>query len=550
MGKTKEILTNWRIILLIAFVLIFLISIKPFPMAPDGVAIRYVDDNSSAYLAGMQSPDAQTKPMYREVITHIDGVGISNVADYQEAIEGIDANDTFRIRTKTAYFGDEGTTPRLFFKGDRAYTLQADPYVKPSNQTRPLGLDVYNAPKTNLRMGLDFEGGTRALLAPEEEVTDEEMQIIIENLEKRLNVYGLTDVVVRTVRQGLTDARELISVEVAGANEREVRELVGSQGMFEAKIANETAFTGEDVNYVCRTSECSSAVDPNRPCGQREDGYWTCQFAFSIRISDEGAQRQAELTRDLDIVTENDQQYLSEPIKLYMDGNLVDELRISADLQGQKTTSIQISGPGTGRTRSEAIEDSRESMQQLQTVLETGSLPVKLEIQSMDSVSPTLGAEFLRNAVIVGFGALLGVIVFIFARYRDIKAALPVAITMVSEVVIILGIAALIGWNLDLAAIAGIIIAVGTGIDDQVIILDETKRKKGVQSWKERVKRAFFIIFAAFFTTFAAMIVLFFSGAGLLRGFALTTILGITAGVLITRPAFAVIIEKLTKDRD
>ncbi|MFW6013803.1 MAG: hypothetical protein ACOCZ6_04045 [Nanoarchaeota archaeon] len=549
MGKIKEIVTNWRIILLISIVLISLILIKPFPIAHDGVAIRHVEDNSSAFLAGMQSPDAQkTKPMYREVITHVDGVGIGNVADYQETIEKIDANDTFRVRTKSAYMGEEESIPRLFFKGDKSYTLQADQDVKPSNQTRPFGLDVYNAPKTNLLKGLDFEGGTRAILAPEEEVTEDEMNLIAENLDERLNIYGLTDVVVRTVRQGLTDARGLVSVEVAGANEQEVKELVGSQGMFEAKIANKTAFTGEDVNYVCRTSECSSAVDPNRPCGQREDGQWTCQYSFSIRISDEGAKKQAELTRELDIVTENDQQYLSKPIKLYMDGKLVDELQISADLQGQETTNIQISGPGTGRTRSEAVEDSRESMQQLQTVLETGSLPVQIEIVSMDTVSPTLGAEFLKNAVIVGFGALIGVIVFIFARYRDIKVALPVAVTMVSEVLIILGIAAAIGWNLDLAAIAGIIIAVGTGIDDQVIIIDETNKKKDVQSWKERVKRAFFIIFAAFFTTFIAMIVLFFSGAGLLRGFALTTILGITAGVLITRPAFALIVEKLTKD--
>lgn len=548
MGKLKETLTNWRIILLICVVLLCLLLIRPFPIAPDGVAIRHVEDNSSAFFAGMESPDAETKPMYREVITYVDGTAISDVSDFAEVIDRIEANDTVRLRTKTAYMGEEGTMPSLFFKGDREYTLQTDPHEKPSEQASPLGLDVYNAPRTNLVMGLDFEGGTRALLAPEREVTDEEMEIILQNLEERLNIYGLTDVIVRTVREGLTEPRELISVEVAGATEEEVRELVASQGRFEAKIANETAFTGEDIDYVCRTAECSSAVDPQNPCGQLEDGQWMCQFVFSITISREAAETQAELTRDLEIVTENGQQYLSEPIKLYMDGHLVDELQISADLQGQASRDIQISGPGTGRTRDEAVEDSRESMEQLQTVLETGSLPVELNISSMDSVSPTLGAEFLRNAVVVGVGALLGVIAFIFIRYRDIKAALPVTITMVSEVVIILGIAAAIGWNLDLAAIAGIIIAVGTGIDDQVIILDETKRKKGVQSWKERVKRAFFIIFAAFFTTFAAMMVLFFSGAGLLRGFALTTILGITAGVLITRPAFAVIVEKLSKE--
>ncbi len=45
-----------------------------------------------------------------------------------------------------------------------------------------------------------------------------------------------------------------------------------------------------------------------------------------------------------------------------------------------------------------------------------------------------------------------------------------------------------------------------------------------------------------------AMAPLLFAGAGLVKGFALTTMLGVTVGVLVTRPAFAVIIEVLVKD--
>jgi preprotein translocase subunit SecD len=62
--------------------------------------------------------------------------------------------------------------------------------------------------------------------------------------------------------------------------------------------------------------------------------------------------------------------------------------------------------------------------------------------------------------------------------------------------------------------------------------------------------KAFFIIFASYFTLIAAMIPLIFAGAGLLRGFAITTIVGVTAGVLVTRPAFAAIIEILLKKDD
>ncbi|MEK6848014.1 MAG: hypothetical protein AABX65_00080, partial [Nanoarchaeota archaeon] len=53
------------------------------------------------------------------------------------------------------------------------------------------------------------------------------------------------------------------------------------------------------------------------------------------------------------------------------------------------------------------------------------------------------------------------------------------------------------------------------------------------------------LIIGAFFTIIAAMLPLFWTGAGMLRGFALTTILGVSIGILITRPAFADILRKI-----
>jgi preprotein translocase subunit SecD len=167
----------------------------------------------------------------------------------------------------------------------------------------------------------------------------------------------------------------------------------------------------------------------------------------------------------------------------------------------------------------------------------------------IDAISPLLGEEFLRNAMIVGLFSLISVGVFIFIRYRKLQIAVPMVIISVSEVILLLGIAALIGWNIDLAAVAGIIIAVGTGVDHQIIITDETLRGRGiVYNWKERIKNAFYIIMASYFTVVVALIPLIFAGAGLLKGFAITTILGASIGVFISRPAFARVIEILLKE--
>ncbi|MBI2547444.1 MAG: protein translocase subunit SecD, partial [Candidatus Aenigmarchaeota archaeon] len=120
---------------------------------------------------------------------------------------------------------------------------------------------------------------------------------------------------------------------------------------------------------------------------------------------------------------------------------------------------------------------------------------------------------------------------------------------MLSEVTILLGVAALIGWNIDLAAIAGILVAIGTGVDDQIVITDETLKGQtaNVYNWKEKVKRAFLIIMLAYTTVVVAMIPLIFAGAGLLKGFAITTIIGVTIGVFITRPAYSDFVEVMMK---
>ncbi|MFC1801791.1 hypothetical protein ACFLZB_04990, partial [Nanoarchaeota archaeon] len=359
--------------------------------------------------------------------------------------------------------------------------------------------------------------------------------------------YGLGDVIVKEASD--LEGDDYILVEIAGATEDEVRELLAKQGKFEAKIGNETVFIGgqNDITYVCRSAECSG-INPQRACGQMEDGNWACSFFFAISLSPEAAAKHALVTGKLDIISEGDEKYLSQDLVLFLDDKEVDKLKIGADLRGSETTDIQISGSGVGRTQQEAITNSLQNMKRLQTIIITGSLPVKLNIVKMDTVSPTLGNEFMRNALFVGLLAMIGVVVVISLRYRKIKIAVPMVLTMVSELVLILGFAALVGWNLDLAAIAGIIIVIGTSVDHLIIITDESLSGEEVYDWKKKIKRAMFIVMGAYLTTLVGMIPLWFAGAGLLKGFAFTTIVGISFGVLIARPAYAAVIEILLKE--
>ncbi|MFP4401254.1 MAG: hypothetical protein ACLFPQ_05205 [Candidatus Woesearchaeota archaeon] len=572
--KLKKIVTNWRVILLAVLLVFAAITINP-NLNPEGVAIRSVRMNSSAADAGFTGPGSNVLPRQREIILSINNQPVESVANYYELVDEIPPNVTLLIETN-----------------ERQYTLTTKPYINNSivgyydevvtrinetvdpetnesinvtyNETvqRPIvngtvlgtqdiGLVVDETPTSNLRLGLDLEGGTRVLLEPDGEITEEELSVIIDSLKQRLNIYGLSDIIVRSASDLSGDT--FILVEIPGANQDEVRELISSQGKFEAKIANTTVFRGgEDINHVCRTADCSG-LDPNQACGILQDGSggWSCQFRFSITVSVEAAQRQADATRDLDVIIENNQEYLSEDIELYLDNNLVDSLRIGAELKGTPATDISISGGGTGNTREEATYDALQNMKRLQTILITGSLPVSLDVVKADNISPVLGEEFIRNVWFIGAFALLAVAVVVFIKYRTFKVVIPMVIIMFSELLLLLGFGALAGWSLDLAAIAGIIIAIGTGVDHQIVISDEILRGEklsGNFSWAQKMKRAFSIIIVAYLTTVAAMFFLLTAGAGLLRGFALTTIMGVTIGILVTRPAFAAIIERLFKE--
>jgi preprotein translocase subunit SecD len=208
-------------------------------------------------------------------------------------------------------------------------------------------------------------------------------------------------------------------------------------------------------------------------------------------------------------------------------------------------TGLQISG--SAATKEEALQEAKK----MYSVLRSGSLAVKLQVISEEYISPTLGAGFKKQAGIAGIGALIAVLLIIYFHYRRWKIAIPVASTSLFEVIIILGIAALIRWNLDLPSIAGIIAAIGTGVDQQIVITDEllggspTGRVGRRMGMLRRMARAFFVILASATTTIVAMSFLLVYFVGTLKGFAFTTILGVLIGILVTRPAYAEIAKYL-----
>jgi preprotein translocase subunit SecD len=509
--KLKRIVTNPRVLILFAAVLLSVFALGP--TFGDGVTIQAVEGDGPAANATPAPISADNNPE----ITRFNGEPFDSAQSFYDTLQTLDPNSIASLTI-----------------GSQQYFVP----VRQQNGTNTLGIRVQDKASTNLQLGLDLAGGTRVILEPAEPVNSTEQRRILNNIEQRINAFGLSDASVTSASD--LSGGDFIIVEVPGVSQESVVNLLERQGRFVANIGDEQVFTGDDIQYICRQSQCSG-LTPNG-CRQTSTSQWTCGHRFSITISEGAAQNQADATRNLEVQGGS----LSENITFIIDNNTVQSLTISPDLRGQAQRELSISGTGTGATQRQAQRNSLEEMRSTQAILETGSLPVELNIVKTDTISPSLGAEFTQSAIRAGLLAVLIVVSIVLLRYREWKISIPMVITMLSEVTILLGIASFIGWNIDMAAIAAIVITIGSSVDDQIVITDETLgRKEKKRGWEERMKKAFFIIFAAYFTLVVAMLPLLFAGAGLLSGFALTTVMGVTAGVVISRPAFAEMVEIL-----
>lgn len=501
---------GWKIWLVIILLVCSLIIIfPPQNLFRHGIEVTSVYSNSTALESGFKTGI---------LINSINGQEIKNTSDYSRILQGIYISNS---SIKTIFGTDQG---------EIIYYSNILPQIV-----------VSDLKYTSIKTGLDLSGGARALVQAENHsLTSSEVNDLVAIVNNRFNVYGISDINIQPVSD--LAGHNFMLIEIAGATPNDLENLVSQQGKFEAKIGNETVFIGGQENGIADVGRNAqnSGVDS---CSQANGGY-ICTFKFSVTLKPEAAQRHADVTKNLDVNASNPG-YLSKPLDLYIDGSLTESLQISKDLKGQVTTQIQISGSGSGPTEKDAYAAAQTDMKKLQTILMTGSLPFKLQIVKLDTISPTLGQSFTKYILLAAMASLLSVALFLFIRYKT-KSAFISLFICAAEIIITLGIAALMKQDFDLPAIAGVLAAIGTGVDDQIVILDETIHHESL-GIKERIKRAFVIIMGAYFTVVVSLLPLLWVGAGLLKGFAIMTLIGISVGVFITRPAFAEMIKRIEK---
>ncbi|MFD4671151.1 protein translocase subunit SecD [Lentzea sp. NPDC058450] len=274
-------------------------------------------------------------------------------------------------------------------------------------------------------------------------------------------------------------------------------------------FTNYSRLTGEDIN---------NAAANNNPNGT---GY-----VVNLDFKSEGGSKWAKFT------AANVQQ----AVAVVLDGEVMSAPTIQSAIEGGST---EISGKFT-----------LKEAQNLANTLKYGALPLSFDSSEAQTISPTLGLQSLKAGLIAGGIGLALVFVYCMFYYRllGILTILSLVLSGVIIYAVLVLLGRLIGFTLDLAGIAGFIVAIGITADSFIVFFERLKDEvREGRTFRSAVPRAWVrsrrTILSADAVSFIAAAVLYIIAVGQVKGFAFTlgmsTVLDLVVVFLVTHPLVA-----------
>ena len=395
--------------------------------------------------------------------------------------------------------------------------------------------------------------------------TDQAMKII----ETRINTLGVTEPTLQ--RHGAQSSHEIL-LQMPGITDPEhVKQLLKAQSRLELVnvispkygevSAPQTYATQEDaivslnsngkipanrkvVPYSERT-DLSSSTDQNNPATPKPTKWVVIESPAIIDGSElrnaSAIQSPGGGTEDFEIQfslkkTGADKfgAWTGANINEYMGVVLNDEVKSIAYIKSQ----IFDTGEITGRF-------SKQSADDLALTLRSGALPAPIEYQEERSVGPSLGADSIRSGVRASALGLALVVLFMLVYYRG--SGINAVVALLLNMVLMIAGLIMFGATLTLPGIAGIILTIGMAVDSNVLIFERIREEfrsgKTVPSAVEQgFGHAFVTIIDTHVTTIVSSLFLYVFGAGPIRGFAVTLVLGLLvnlfSAVYVSRTIF------------
>ncbi len=405
------------------------------------------------------------------------------------------------------------------------------------DRARELLLPIVNGTGLTREWSLTVVDETRFVLTPTEEgleaALDQAMDSAKDVIDRRINAIGTLEPTI--IRQG----DERIVVQAPGQQDPEaLKALIGQTAKLEFKLVDQNALPsdvqqgiappGSQIYPYAETSDFpgqSLAVrrlggiqgDSLVDAGQSVDPQ-TNEPVVTIQFDQQGAAKFARLT------TQN----VGKPFAIILDGKVLSAPNINEPIRGG---TAQISGGFT-----------TESANQLAISLRSGALPVDLTVIEERTVGPDLGADSIRRGMIamaVGTGLVLVFMIVTYGRFGVYANG-----ALILNVLMILGIMAMMNATLTLPGIAGFVLTIGAAVDANVLINERIReeRRRGrrvVQAVEAGYREASRAIYDANITNIIAAVLLFLFGQGPIKGFAVVLVIGVATSmftaVTITR---------------
>jgi len=244
----------------------------------------------------------------------------------------------------------------------------------------------------------------------------------------------------------------------------------------------------------------------------------TGAIQVSLQFNKEGSDLFAQLTEE----------HIGEPIAIFLDGVPISTPTVQTVIRNGQAVI----------TGSFNLQDAQLLAQRLNT----GAIPVPIELVSQQTVGPTLGAETLSRSLTAGMWAIILVMIFMVAYYR--LPGLLSVFSLVLYISITLATFKIIGVTLTLAGIAGFILSIGMAVDANVLIFERLKEElKDGKSLKAAVEEGFLRAWTSIrdgnVSTIITCLLLITFGSSFVQGFAVTLVLGVLlsmfTAIVITR---------------
>jgi len=204
--------------------------------------------------------------------------------------------------------------------------------------------------------------------------------------------------------------------------------------------------------------------------------------------------------------------------------------RIAIILDNEAISAPVIKDSITGGNGTISGNFTFQSATDLALLLRSGALPTPLSIVEERTVGPDLGKDSIEAGVVSLIVGFILVIIFMIFKYKFF--GIVANISLVSNLLMLIGILTLLEATLTLPGIAGIILTVGMAVDANVLIFERireelNKDNSSIQAFDLGFKKSIVTILDANITTLIAAIILFIFGSGPIKGFAVTLSIGL-----------------------